>query len=176
MGNTRTPNKKLQHQRELNGWSQAYVAKQVGTTVKIVSRWECGDCKPLPYYRAKLCKLYGTNAQDLGFVEPEDLSVPDIVSPPLSPSAEQKGNEDGQRGTQAAPLFWNIPHQRNPFFTGREALLQHLHEMLTMNSAIALLHPQRSPQAISGLEGLARPKLPWNTPIATNMNMRPCFG
>jgi tetratricopeptide (TPR) repeat protein/transcriptional regulator with XRE-family HTH domain len=157
MGNTRTPNKKLQHQRELNGWSQAYVAKQVGTTVKIVSRWECGDCKPLPYYRAKLCKLYGTNAQDLGFVEPEDLSVPDIVSPPtLSPSAEQKGNEDGQRGTQAAPLFWNIPHQRNPFFTGREALLQHLHEMLTMDSAIALAHPQRSPQAISGLGGIGK--------------------
>src|SRR6266516_4683472 len=156
MGNTRTPNKKLQHQRELNGWSQAYVAKQVGTTVKIVSRWECGDCKPLPYYRAKLCKLYGTNAQDLGFVEPEDLSVPDIVSPPLSPSAEQKGNEDGQRGTQAAPLFWNIPHQRNPVLNGREALLQHLHEMLTMNSAIALLHPQRSPQAISGLGGIGK--------------------
>jgi tetratricopeptide (TPR) repeat protein len=128
----------------------------VGTTVKIVSRWECGDSKPLPYYRAKLCKLFGANTKELGFVEPEELCETDIVFPLFSPLEEQKGNEDGRRTALAAPLFWNIPHQRNPFFTGREALLQNLHEMLTMDSAIALAYPQRPPQAISGLGGIGK--------------------
>ncbi|MGB8344731.1 MAG: helix-turn-helix transcriptional regulator [Ktedonobacteraceae bacterium] len=36
------PNKKLIRQRELRGWSQEKLAEAIGTTAKIVGRWERG--------------------------------------------------------------------------------------------------------------------------------------
>ncbi|MGE0679806.1 MAG: TIR domain-containing protein [Candidatus Binatia bacterium] len=36
---------------------------------------------------------------------------------------------------------WNVPHVRNPFFTGREEVLKKLHETLTSGSAAALSQP-----------------------------------
>ena len=53
--------------------------------------------------------------------------------------------------TKKKPL-WNIPYQRNPFFTGREKLLTDLHHNLTQTSAAALT--QR--QAIHGLGGIGK--------------------
>jgi hypothetical protein len=46
--------------------------------------------------------------------------------------------------------IWNVPYQRNPFFTGREELLKHLHESLTNEKSVALT------QAISGLGGIGK--------------------
>jgi transcriptional regulator with XRE-family HTH domain len=63
------PNTKLRSERELRGWSQEDLAEKVGTTQKIVSRWERGESTPLPYYRAKLCTLFSKNAQELGFLD-----------------------------------------------------------------------------------------------------------
>jgi DNA-directed RNA polymerase specialized sigma24 family protein len=37
MDKLKKPNKKLQHERELHGWSQARVAEKLGTTVKRVA-------------------------------------------------------------------------------------------------------------------------------------------
>jgi tetratricopeptide (TPR) repeat protein len=53
------------------------------------------------------------------------------------------------------PLLWSVPHQRNPYFTGREALLQQLHHTLNTSKAAALSHPQ----AISGLGGIGKTQL-----------------
>lgn len=53
------------------------------------------------------------------------------------------------------PLLWSVPHQRNPYFTGREALLQQLHHTLNTSKAAALTHPQ----AISGLGGIGKTQL-----------------
>ena len=64
------PNTRLQHERELKGWSQEHVAKEIDTSAKNISRWECGD-KPIPYYRQKLCALFSKNAEDLGFLDTE---------------------------------------------------------------------------------------------------------
>jgi len=152
MNKVRTPNKKLQHARELKGWSQLDVAEHIGTTEKIVSRWECGESNPLPYYRKKLCALFEKNAEELGFLEPQGMPAPTIASTshPASPTLQKPETYT------SAPFFWNIPHQRNPFFTGRENLLRHLHEMLNTDNAIALTHPQRPPQAISGLGGIGK--------------------
>lgn len=152
MNKVRTPNKKLQHAREFKGWSQLDVAKHIGTTEKIVSRWECGESNPLPYYRKKLCALFEKNAEELGFLEPQEMPAPTIASTshPVSSTLQEPETYP------SAPFFWNIPHQRNPFFTGREHLLRHLHEMLNTDNAIALTHPQRPPQAISGLGGIGK--------------------
>jgi tetratricopeptide (TPR) repeat protein len=50
------------------------------------------------------------------------------------------------------PVAWNVPYQRNQFFTGREDLLQHLHDSLTGNQATALTQTH----AISGLGGVGK--------------------
>jgi tetratricopeptide (TPR) repeat protein len=51
----------------------------------------------------------------------------------------------------AAPLT-NLPHERNPFFTGREEILKNLSEALAKESATALTQTQ----AISGLGGIGK--------------------
>ena len=69
MDMTEKPNERLKQQRELKGWSQAKLAEEVGTTQKIVSRWESGTSKPQPYYREKLIELFGMNARELGLLD-----------------------------------------------------------------------------------------------------------
>ena len=73
------PNLLLKRERELRGWSQADLAEKVGTTQKIVSRWERGESKPLPYYRQKLVKVFGKDAAELGLIEqPQNFSSPQV--------------------------------------------------------------------------------------------------
>ena len=55
----------LKIERELRGWSQAKVAEAVGTNVRTVIRWEQRQTLPFPYYRERLCELFGKNAREL---------------------------------------------------------------------------------------------------------------
>src|SRR5947207_6131574 len=107
---TRTaPNQRLRRERELRGWSQEDVAKKIGAPDdKTVRRWESGKVSPTPYYRQKLCALYGKSAEELGFIEENGLPT------------------------------WNVPYRRNPFFTGREEVLTSLAQMLTADKWGAL--------------------------------------
>src|ERR1019366_6873628 len=50
------------------------------------------------------------------------------------------------------PPLWNVPYQRNPFFTGREETLKHLHTSLQVEKVIALSHPH----GITGLGGIGK--------------------
>jgi hypothetical protein len=52
----------------------------------------------------------------------------------------------------ASETYWLVPYARNPFFAGRESLLQSLRETLTQNSAAAISQVQ----AISGLGGIGK--------------------
>ncbi len=52
----------------------------------------------------------------------------------------------------ATTLIWNIPYGRNPLFTGREEVLQELHEQLTRRQKASLTQTQ----AISGLGGIGK--------------------
>jgi len=52
----------------------------------------------------------------------------------------------------ALPPIWNIPYQRNTFFTGREDVLQRLYDSLKIDQAAALTQPQ----GISGLGGIGK--------------------
>jgi hypothetical protein len=47
---------------------------------------------------------------------------------------------------------WNIPHRRNPFFTGREDILLRLHDSLRADKTAILMQPQ----SISGLGGIGK--------------------
>jgi transcriptional regulator with XRE-family HTH domain len=64
----RHENELLRDQRLQRGWSQARVAQQIGTIAALVSKWERGVSLPTPYYREKLCVLYGLPAQKLGLL------------------------------------------------------------------------------------------------------------
>jgi tetratricopeptide (TPR) repeat protein/DNA-binding XRE family transcriptional regulator len=48
--------------------------------------------------------------------------------------------------------YWNVPYQRNPFFTGREQLLQQIHEVLRKGQTVALTQPY----ALTGLGGIGK--------------------
>jgi TIR domain len=50
-------------------------------------------------------------------------------------------------------LIWNIPFERNPYFTGRGDILTNLHNALNKGKTAALT---QSPQAISGLGGIGK--------------------
>jgi tetratricopeptide (TPR) repeat protein/transcriptional regulator with XRE-family HTH domain len=51
--------------------------------------------------------------------------------------------------------IWTVPHKRNPYFTGRETLLEHLHSVLSSKQAVAVTHSQ----AISGLGGVGKTQI-----------------
>ena len=75
-------NERLRVQRKLRGWSQEDVArglvgagieigeKQLGVTRPLVSRWERGITSPRAPYPKILCRLFDTNAEELGLVGP----------------------------------------------------------------------------------------------------------
>jgi transcriptional regulator with XRE-family HTH domain len=73
----RTPNQRLQEQRVLRGWSHREVALRieerfpgVAVTANDVRRWENGKRRPGPYYRVKLCAVFGATEEQLGFRTP----------------------------------------------------------------------------------------------------------
>lgn len=82
----------LARTRQERGWTQSYVAQQVGVSVGTVRRWESGRL-PYPASIQKLCHLFALNAQELGlFKEPD-----------TSPTARMREVDEAER--QAA---WEI--------------------------------------------------------------------
>jgi len=81
-------NEALKYHREKRGWSQQKVAELVETSEDMVGRWERGISKPSPFYRERLCNLFGVDAEELGFLEkpphrtPLQKDNPNPTSPP----------------------------------------------------------------------------------------------
>jgi TIR domain/NB-ARC domain len=71
---------------------------------------------------------------------------------PGSLSAAQRTVPQQPRFPGAFPPIENVPYARNPYFTGRETVLQNLHEALSRDSATALTQGY----AISGLGGIGK--------------------
>ncbi|GHO96810.1 hypothetical protein KSF_068580 [Reticulibacter mediterranei] len=65
----------LRQERELRGWSQSRAAQELGTTPNTVSAWERDLSLPSPYFREKLCMLFGKNARELGLLSANEQSV-----------------------------------------------------------------------------------------------------
>jgi tetratricopeptide (TPR) repeat protein/transcriptional regulator with XRE-family HTH domain len=75
------PNLRLKEVRELRGWSQKYVADEIGAERYYLSRWEHGTASPSPFYRQKLCILFGMNARELGLLPTDQPDVADEQKP-----------------------------------------------------------------------------------------------
>ena len=71
--------------------------------------------------------------------------------PPFpGPSAPEKPHFPG-----ALPAVWNVPHLRNPNFTGRVQLLTRLHDAFAGSQTVV----SRQPQALCGLGGVGKTQL-----------------
>src|ERR1700736_5469327 len=81
------PNALLRQQRLLRGWSLQHVVEQLcslcqeeedvpGVTADMVSKWERGERKPSRFYQTKLCVLYKSTADQLGFIEAQYTPEP----------------------------------------------------------------------------------------------------
>lgn len=106
-------NDRLRQEREKRGWSQARVAEQIATDAANVSRWERGYATPSPYYREKLCLLFDTTAQALGFFSNEPAGVEQSPALLLGSTSEQARLQESVQSQQKyAP-------QRAPVRTSR---------------------------------------------------------
>src|SRR5579884_4138419 len=132
------PNQALRSQRKLHYWTQSQVAEKIGTTTVNVNRWESGITFPSLYFRQKLCDLFGKSAEELGLV----------------PKAEKQEQAAAVVGS-SFPALWNVPFRRNPFFTGREDVLNHLHNVLKKGEVAAVVQTH----AISGLGGIGKTQM-----------------
>src|SRR5579859_2542563 len=145
----RTPNPLLRRQRELRRWSQGQVTKElqalfpgITVTAKDVGRWESGERWPSPYYREKLCVLFQTTADKLGFV-PQDVSF------------EQNGEEDETAQGGEFSSLWTVPFRRNPFFTGRDQFIQTMRERFVSSGTSSFSQIQ----ALCGLGGIGKTQI-----------------
>ncbi len=123
--------------------NQQQLGRQVGVHRNTIVAWEQGNA--LPKSRPRVLAL--ADALLLNEQEAENLlqscllsviskhsEVVDSVCPPSLPS------------------LWNVPHRRNPFFTGREDILTCVQSALHSDKAAALTQVQ----AMSGLGGIGK--------------------
>lgn len=90
----KTPNELLRHEREKRGWSQSRVAEFIEADTSMISRWECGERKPEPLYQERLCKLFGKNAAELGFITPPTFTIEDRQKQPFKKEKMDTENRD----------------------------------------------------------------------------------
>ena len=142
-----TPNQYLRSERERRCWSQQELADKVGTTPLNVSRWERGITFPNPYFRQKLCEVFEKSPRELGL-------VPANAAPTrLTPSSQVPDISPAPSPPEIPLSLWNVPYNRNLFFTGREDVFAALRSALSIEEQpIALTQPQ----AISGLSGIGK--------------------
>ncbi|HET8840852.1 MAG TPA: helix-turn-helix transcriptional regulator, partial [Ktedonobacteraceae bacterium] len=147
-------NHRLRLARTERNWRQHELAEHLGTTTVTVKRWERGSQQPSPYFRVKLCTLFGKSAQELGLSEHE----------PSAPSTEEVSETERSGVFPAEPGgLWMVPYARNPHFTGRDDLLEHLARELSLALPGDTTPTRRAvlsqPQAIKGLGGIGKTQI-----------------
>jgi tetratricopeptide (TPR) repeat protein len=68
---------------------------------------------------------------------------------------EQETRQLLEASLTAVSSYWNIPYQRNPFFTGREEILHHLHSVLLTEKTVTITQSH----ALSGLGGIGKTQM-----------------
>ena len=147
----RDPVSPLRRERELRGWSQAYVARAIGAPSHAhVSRWERGVVVPSPHYLERFCRLFGKSAEELGFIDP-------IALPAGRPPAAIEPIYRGLMGLDIEPgrsTGWTDPL--------RARLRERLHRVLDEALAQAGIDPSLTARGdtADGLWMLAAAELP----------------
>ncbi len=110
------PRERLSAERLRRRWSQLEVADQLGTTPGNVSRWERGITTPGPYFRRKLCELFGKSAQELGLTWEE--------------SGDSPGHNTCPSASVGTSFLWDTLPPSTLFFPAGEHLLAHVRTLL----------------------------------------------
>jgi len=82
-------------------------------------------------------------------------AVQDLNIQHVQPQTSSSSTASTPATTTALSPPWNVLLQRNPFFTGREAILADLHMMFTSKGTTSTVQPQ----AISGLGGIGKTQI-----------------
>ena len=138
----------LKVEREMRGWSQARVAKELGTTTRTVSRWELGLATPYPYYREQLCILFGKTAQELGLPADTDENHNGHKPPPVDTDALATT-------TQASFLV----DPTIPETLGSTDSLLGRNDLLELVKKYLMVDNHQAPIALSGLPGIGKTTL-----------------
>ncbi|GHO47488.1 helix-turn-helix domain-containing protein [Ktedonospora formicarum] len=120
--------KRLRQERLHRHLSQEALAEALALSARSIRRWERGQAFPQASVRLQLSRFLGLHPQELF--------------------------EDQEVETSSMPL-WCVPFPRNPFFTGREALLMTLHTSLYIHEDVAFRHIY----ALHGLGGVGKTQL-----------------
>ena len=122
--------------------NQQELAKLIGVHRNTVVAWEQGSYLPKTRPRVlELAQALHLNEQDTEYLFQASF---------LSTSGEQQPS-DPIAPSQLIQL-WNVPYRRNPYFTGREDVLNHLDDVLHAAQNVTLTQPH----AISGLGGIGK--------------------
>ncbi len=140
------PNRFLLQERLTHHWSQRELATSIGTTFVNISRWERGITHPGAYFRHKLCEIFDKSAEELGLVQEKESKSDEFIQSVFTQQTQLTFLPT------ATAFLWNIPHRRNPLFTGREDILLSLHTLLHSGKTVTLTQVQ----AISGLGGIGK--------------------
>ncbi|HEY6408874.1 MAG TPA: NB-ARC domain-containing protein, partial [Ktedonobacteraceae bacterium] len=116
--------------RKKGGIPQHALAEKLGVHRNTISKWERGIC--LPESKTLVLELAHQLRLEMG--DARRLLEASLTS--LSP-------------------HWHVPYQHNPFFTGREALLHHLHEVLGYKQTAVLSQSY----TLSGLGGIGKTQM-----------------
>jgi tetratricopeptide (TPR) repeat protein/transcriptional regulator with XRE-family HTH domain len=154
------PRVRLTEARNARGWSQQEVADQLGTTYVNVSRWERGITRPSPYFRKKLCVLFGKAEQDLDLVQENEVQP--VVGEPFQVHANQPApvalaSTPPQLASAPYPAPGvlydpSIPVPPQIPLVGREEELARLRKRLSGGGSVALT-------ALNGLPGVGKTAL-----------------
>ena len=110
--------------------TQQQLARAVGLHRNAISHWEQGDF--LPRGRSLVLEL----ARQLHLDEMETRQLLEI-------------------SLTAVSSYWSVPLSRNPYFTGREGILEALHTQLGVDQAVALTQSS----ALHGLGGVGKSQI-----------------
>ncbi|GCF11763.1 hypothetical protein KDI_53270 [Dictyobacter arantiisoli] len=146
-----TPNMQLKLARERRGWSQKYVAQEVGTDAFTVSRWERGATLPSPHFRQQLSTLFDSDLSELGLFMPKQSEVPDQAQAQATVQPE----EDGPATPKALfdPAIPPAPANEKSL-VGRDEVLRQLKQQLFTGAGKPVSH-----LALNGLPGVGKTAL-----------------
>lgn len=128
----------LRHYRMQRNWTQSQLAHKLGTTFVNISRWERGETTPSLYFRQKLCELFQSTPQELGFLPDEEKPEEEFISASPSPQPEMP----------ASPVL-PVPYALEQVvpLVGREALLSQFVSQLCSGKGVF---------ALTGLPGVGK--------------------
>src|SRR5260370_24964561 len=141
-------------------WAAALVQDPTGQEGKVLPV-RVRECTP----RGLLASIVYIDLVGLNVLAAQNTLLAGVHRSRARPSAEPSFPGTTSLVAPQAPSFpgnwpeiWNVPYRRNPFFTGREAILEQLHDHFSQAATAAITQPP----PITDLGGIGK------TPIAIN--------